>query len=270
MTARMILLILSILLPVCQCFAGEAPGKALDMQDLSGVMKQAGEEAKTMAVPENADSGAGRQAAESLMRQFQTPQFQAEIQAEQMRLQRNVFHDVLADFAPKEKQDLPAGKLSDDERVYLLISSSVELSTLRSYAAMIDRARDPNVVMVLRGFVGGMKQIKPTMEFIGNVLKKDPACHEAVEKCDAYKVAIQIDPLLFERCRVEQVPVVVYARDLSFNGETSEDQTPHRDFTIAGDAGLDWLLEKINREAKSETLAGLIASLRGAPTGSHE
>ena len=34
-------------------------------------------------------------------------------------------------------------------------------------------------------------------------------------------------------------------------------------FLIQGDAGLDYLLEKINREAKSKGLAGLIKKIRG-------
>ena len=126
---------------------------------------------------------------------------------------------------------------------------------------MIDRAGDPNVVMVLRGFVGGMKRIKPTMEFIGNVLKKDPACDVTAEKCDGYNVSIQVDPLLFRRFRVEQVPTVVYVLGQPVDGESPEGQDFRQDFTISGDAGLDWLLEKINREAKSVTLAGLIGSM---------
>jgi hypothetical protein len=34
-------------------------------------------------------------------------------------------------------------------------------------------------------------------------------------------------------------------------------------YSIQGDAGLDYLLERINREAKSATLASLIKKMRG-------
>jgi len=201
------------------------------------------------------------------MKQFQAPEYQAVIRAEQERLGQSVFHDVLATFAPQEKTDASAGRLAADERVYLFFSSSVPLSTLRSYAAMLDKARDPNVVMVLRGFVGGMKKIKPTMEFIADVLKKDPACEESAAQCDGYFVSIQIDPQLFQRYRIEQVPTVVYTAGQAVDSEITEEQASQRDFVIAGDASLDWLLEKINREAKSMTLAGLIGSLRDGSKG---
>ncbi len=233
-----------------------------DLPAISGVLQQVEEKTKTMSVPENEDTKIGQEKAESLMQHFQAPEFQAVLQAEQQRVADTMFSDVLAEFAPQEKQGQSPGKLSTNERVYLFVSSSVPLSTLKSYATMIDRARDPNVVMVLRGFVGGMKKIKPTMEFIVDVLKKDPACGDGAAQCDSYNASIQIDPQLFQRYRIEQVPTVVYASGLKSDGEEPEEQASHRDFVIAGDAGLDWLLEKINREAKSRTLDSLISSLR--------
>jgi conjugal transfer pilus assembly protein TrbC len=267
MVSRLILMILVLFLFAGQSHTAEMSEEKFDMHAISGALKQAEERAETMSVLENPDAEAGRKTAETLMKQFQEPEYQAKIRAEQQRLRQTVFQEVLAEFEPKVRPDAPVGKLAADERVHLFFSSSVELSTLRSYAAMIDRAGDPNVVMVLRGFVGGMKRIKPTMDFIGNVLKKDPACDVTVEKCDGYNVSIQVDPLLFQRFRVEQVPTVVYGVGQPVDGESSEGQDFRQDFTISGDAGLDWLLEKINREAKSETLAGLIGSMRGGIEG---
>jgi predicted DsbA family dithiol-disulfide isomerase len=68
--------------------------------------------------------------------------------------------------------------------------------------------------------------------------------------CRRYQVPIKIDPTLFERYGITRVPAVVYA------GEKDS-------FKIQGDAGLDYLLERINRDAKSTTLAKLINQLRG-------
>jgi predicted DsbA family dithiol-disulfide isomerase len=64
-------------------------------------------------------------------------------------------------------------------------------------------------------------------------------------------MAISLQPALFSKYGINRVPAVVYE-----NGKDT--------YSIQGDAGLDYLLERINREAKSTALAGLIKKMRGA------
>src|SRR5690554_4996406 len=52
-------------------------------------------------------------------------------------------------------------------RAILFASSSVPLGTLRNYVADLEKI---NGVMVLRGFIGGMKEIAPTTKFINSLL----------------------------------------------------------------------------------------------------
>jgi len=63
-------------------------------------------------------------------------------------------------------------------------------------------------------------------------------------------VSIKLKPSLLAQYCITRVPAVVYASDKDT-------------FIITGDTGLDYLLERINREVKTAILEGLIRSMRG-------
>ncbi|MFH1028389.1 MAG: type-F conjugative transfer system pilin assembly protein TrbC, partial [Pseudomonadota bacterium] len=230
-------------------------------RDVSKVLNTAQEKAKELKLPENGqtDDCGCQEAAGKLADKFNAPDFQARMQDEQQRLQETVFKDILAQSLPEADQNPITDAQTGSEQLYLFVSSSVPLNTLRNYAAMINRARAGQVIMVLRGFVGGMKKIRPTMEFIGEVLKKDQDCDLAKEKCDSYRVNVQVDPQLFQRYGVEEVPALAY---LPSNVDKAEGKQAEP-VIIYGDAGLDYLLERINQEAKNADINTLIAALRG-------
>lgn len=242
------------------CLADE-PGSKLKMDDISSVLKEAQENAKKLRLPENGqeDDCGCQDAAGKVMEKFNSPDFQARMQDEQQRLQKTVFKDILTESLPQKDQNTTAATGSHAEQLYLFVSSSVPLTTLRNYAATIDRVHTGQVIMVLRGFVGGMKKIKPTMEFIAEILKKDPTCDFTKTKCDSYQVNIQVDPQLFQRFGIEEVPALAYLKI----SESDAEEKQAEPIIISGDAGLDYLLERINREAKSADLNTLIAALRG-------
>jgi type-F conjugative transfer system pilin assembly protein TrbC len=240
----------------------------LKMNDISGVLHEAQEKAKELQLPgsDQADACGCQDAAGKLMEKFNAPDHQAMMRDEQRRLRDTIFKDILTDSMPKDEQHSPPESASTSAQLYIFVSSSVPLTTLRNYAAMIDRARTGQVTMVLRGFVGGMKKIRPTMEFIGEILKKDPACDFTKDnypakghKCDSYQVNIEIDPLLFQRFAIDEVPALAYLP--VSEGDTEGKQA--EPLIVNGDAGLDYLVERINREAKSADLNTLIAALRG-------
>jgi len=240
----------------------------LKMNDISGVLQEAQEKAKELQLPEQdqADACGCQDAAGKLMEKFNAPDHQAMMRNEQQRLRETIFKDILTESMPQGEHHSPPKTASNSAQLYLFVSCSVPLTTLRNYAAMIDRARSGQVIMVLRGFVGGMKKIRPTMEFISEILKKDPACDfmkgkypARGHKCDSYQVNIQVDPLLFQRFAIEEVPALAYL-PVSENDTEGKQTEP---LIVNGDAGLDYLLKRINREAKSAELNRLIASLRG-------
>lgn len=86
-------------------------------------------------------------------------------------------------------------------RPILFVSSSMPTRTLRTYAEALERV---NGAMVIRGFVGGVSELAPTLRFIGEFLKIDPSCDN--EPCDRRVVEVLIDPILFREYGIRSVP----------------------------------------------------------------
>jgi type-F conjugative transfer system pilin assembly protein TrbC len=244
---------------------------AQDTQASIKIVQEALEKAKKMkkhiTVP-GVDKN--NRAAQEAARTFYSPEYQNKIGQEIERLKNTLFADT---FKDQKKQPLskpaPGSRyfLMPDERIYVFISSSVPVETLRNYAADLDRLRDPHVTMVMRGFVKGMKLIKPTLDFIRKVIVKDPDCDITAQKCDAYRVTINIDPLLFRRYGINQVPAIVYANGVSLvdagQSEGIKENAPVSDaYMLSGDVSLAYALEKINREAHSPELEAVLRQLR--------
>lgn len=155
--------------------------------------------------------------------------------------------------------------LKEDERIYIFVSSSVPKDTLRNYAMDIDGLGQPRMSIVMRGFVGGMTKVSPTLEFLRGVLFKDETCDS--DKCEAYRAPILIDPLLFRRYGIEAVPAIVYAKGVRVvNFTVSEGLGEGAEtgdyYILYGDAALEGALELINSEARSRSLDCLVWKLR--------
>jgi type-F conjugative transfer system pilin assembly protein TrbC len=199
--------------------------------------------------------------------------YRLRMEEEADRLLQDVFGDALGDHGEvceTAEPPLADGILPDSERLYLFISSSMPLNTLRNYARAIDHMGDPRIVMVLRGFVGGMQHVLPTQRFVLDVLQKNSDCDPDTPSDGAvFNVNLIIDPLLFRRFGVEHVPTLVYAIGLSVKGgdfgseglpETA--QVAHH-VAISGDAALDYLLDRIQLETQSPALVHMVTTLRG-------
>ena len=124
---------------------------------------------------------------------------------------------------------------SAKEKFYLVISSSVPEETLRAYMAQIEAlaADEVEVIPVLRGFVGGMKKIRPTLKFYLRIALRDPAAGLSPE--NLRPVPIHVDPLAAKD--VSAVPAL---------------KTADGDCTVYGDANLRFLLRKIRERACGE------------------
>ena len=246
---RRIAVVLVLGLAAGQSLAGEPPGKALTMDAINNALKQADETAKVMPPPASSQAAAATEQAERLMEQFNAPAYQAKIHSEQQRLRETVFHLPEMPRAEAEQESIGS------ERLYLFISSSVPLATLRTYAATIDQAKARQITMVLRGFVGGMKKAGPTLAFISEILKKDPDCDQSKGKCAMFQADVQVDPERFQRWHINEVPALAYVPGDQNGGE------PGEPLIVSGDASLDALLARINRGAKSPSLQRVIAAI---------
>lgn len=228
-------------------------------EDVQALAERAGREDIRLS----ASPGEGQAAAEELFRLYQSPEYQRRLAAERTRIETEVF----GKSSPSPVESGPAegeGRLAPDERIYVFVSASVPLETLRNYAADIAGSGEPNLVMVLRGFVGGARQIGPTARFTEQILRTDPACDpQGATPCAARSVPILVDSLLFRRYGIERVPAVVYARGVAVLDAGQSEGRPENarageHFAVYGDAGLPYVLELIQREAKSPGLAALL------------
>ena len=233
--------------------AGFCTAHATDTKAVT-IMEKAREDAKSMTLPVNKHTKAGQMAAEQTADTFHSPEFQKRIQAEQQRLEKEVFGNYIASWKKKKQpargQPGDPGNLDTNERIYLLFSSSVPDETVHAYIGTIAGTGDSNIIPVMNGFVGGLDDIEVSTKYFSRILKKDLECQDGKEACQRYQVSIKLKPSLFAQYGITQVPAVVYASDKDT-------------FIITGDAGLDYLLERINREVKSATLESLIRRMQG-------
>lgn len=233
----------------------QAEDAASDMiNTVPSIMAQTRKNTEKMTLPVNKYADEGLKAARETSDHFHSPEFQEKIRNEEQRLAREVFADYTAPWKKKQHaqngQTGQTGSLTNTEKIYLFFSSSVPDETVQAYIATIAAAGDPHIIPVLRGWVAGTADTKADTAYFSRILQKDPTCRNTSEPCQYYQVGINLQPSLFTRYGITRVPAVVY--------ENNEDA-----YLIQGDAGLDHLLEVINREARSTALLSLIRKMRG-------
>jgi len=245
-------------------FWREAELTRLSIPDIEAPLKKAQELVRTLKLPENKHENAMVKEAKKLDAVYRSPEFQQKLADETERIKTEMFGEHLkeeyyADAKKPEKKTV--AKLAQDERVYLFISSSMPMTTIRNYVASVARLHDGHIMMVLRGFVGGMTKIGPTMQFTSQALQENPFCEG--RECATYPVRVIVDPLLFRRYGISWVPAVVFARGVkpeapeSSEGDTGSTVSSHS--TIYGDASLEYMLDQIRRDTGSASLKGLLA-----------
>lgn len=245
----------------CPLSANEA-ALAGDIADVNALLDAAGNQ--EMNIPEMEKNPAANKIAEK----FHSPEYQKNLQDQIAALKSKLYPDAEASGPPpiSRKDDHRNALLMPDERIYLFVSSSIPRSTLKTYAADLDKLKDENIVMVMRGFVDGVKYIKPTLDLISNVLKKDPACDSSRNQCDAFQAGIHIDPVLFSRYDIQTVPAIVYARGVRESnleaGQGRDENQAGDAFRVSGDVTLEYALEMILKETRSSQIETILKKLR--------
>lgn len=223
---------------------------------------------RELSLPENRFETEGKGRAQATATLFRSEAFQEKLRAEQERIKREVFGGRLQEYyrgAPEAAAAM-AGELPRDERVYIFISSSVPKRTLRNYVRDVARLNDPNVKLVMRGMVGGMKYIRPTIRFVDGLLVKDEGCEPKKGKCERLKAGVDIDPLLFRRYGIDRVPAIVFARKVNvvdpLMSEGLERNMEVAEFHVLhGDVALEYALDRFRAETGSAALKALITRL---------
>lgn len=246
-------------------FWKETDVEGLSVPDLADSLAKADRLAERMAIPKNRNEREMTNLAGTLDSYYHSDDFQLRLKSESERIKGELFGGATVKFYPDSKPTVIRGKLGNDERIYVFVSSSMPLSTIRNYAASVARLGDPNVVLVMRGFVEGMTKIQPTIRFIGSVLQRNLDCNPTEGECEMMPASLAVDPLLFRRYGIDRVPAVVYARgvkaeDAALSEGDSKNTSIGENHTVYGDARLEYLIEQIQRETGSRTLADLLTT----------
>lgn len=250
-------------------FWREVRVEEMRVPDISSSLAQADRMAGELNIPQNSATGEMEKAAGKLDNYYRSPEFQGRLKGETERIKAELFGESIGKFYPDSLAEERMGKLFETERVYIFVSSSMPLQTVRNYAASVARLHDPRITLVMRGFVGGMAKIRPTIDFVGSVLKEYPDCDPSESDCRMRPASLIVDPLLFRRYGIEKVPAVVYAQgvkaeDPGLSEGDARNAKLTESFTVYGDASLEYILEMIGRETASPSLKGLVSALPAA------
>ncbi len=197
--------------------------------------------------------------------------YQKKLTEESNRIKKEVFNLPTEDLKQGDPDKPgPQKTLASTERIYLFVSSSIPLQTLRTYAANLEQFGDPNISMVMRGFIDGMKKAGPTLEFISNIMVLNPGCRLKEEKCAARPLNMYIDPLLYKKYDIKRVPALVYVPAYQNQDPDSSEglgEAPLH-YILYGDASLRYLIEELYRHTKKPSLQKLtqvFTNNRGKP-----
>jgi len=142
---------------------------------------------------------------------IRSDEFHERVESAKRRIGKKVLSRSQASYSQK-KNVRRESLLREDERVYVFVSSGMPLDVVRAYVRDASRLKSKNVIFVLRGGVEGLKFIRPTVEWVYSAVVRDPECLNSGKRCRVYPVRFQIDPFLFRRFGIDEVPAVVYVR----------------------------------------------------------
>ena len=156
-----------------------------------------------------------------------------------------------------EEEDAP---YVAEDRLVIFVSSSMPLTTLRNYAKDLDEI---NGLMVMRGMIGGMKTMGPTLSHIAKVLRVNPNCTGG--NCAMRTTNFVIDPVLFRENGISQVPAAVFVEDMPLEPyceRFEEDSVPPKArYVVYGDVSAKHMAGELFRMSKSKPLERLVKEM---------
>ena len=216
-----------------------------DREKVEKVLEQAGKLRETMTVPENSHAQEGLEAARRMAEQFNSPAFQEQVRCQMERIQQS--------GAPQEQAMKTQGNstLTTQESIFLFLSSSLPESVVNRYLIDIGRTGEQRIMPVLFGLPQGLEGKRFNADYFSRMMQANLECRDTPKSpCQRLEVPLKVNPVLFTRYTITEVPALVYD-----NGQDS--------WSIQGETELAFLLGKAGKAANSPALAGLSARLRG-------
>lgn len=209
------------------------------------IVERARKTAETMHLPENVHEQDGQEAARQSVEKLKAPAFQEQVRCQMERIQQS---------GPQQEQAIALqgkGTLTAQESVYLFLSSAMPEAVVNRYLIDIGRTGEQRMVPVLFGLPQGLAGKRLNADYFSRVMQANPGCRDTPESsCQRLAVPLKVNPELFTRYNISEVPALVYD-----NGQDS--------WSIHGEAELVYLLKKVGKAANSPALAGISARLRG-------
>lgn len=155
--------------------------------------------------------------------------------------------------------------LNANEKLFIVISSSLPKETIQSYFQMLEGV-NLDVTFIMRGVIGTPQKIMPTVNYINDLLVKNPK-EDMTKQENRYQFNVEINPKITRRFDVKEVPAILFIKN--YNPVVQEYKevigSPDKDehYWIAyGDASIDYALEQINKNAKSDGIERLLKAIK--------
>lgn len=132
--------------------------------------------------------------------------------------------------------------LESNEKLFIVISSSIPKHILKNYFEMLQNV-NTDVTFVLRGTIDGVKKIKPTLDWIQDILTKDDN--------KRYEYNVVIEPRIIDKYKIEKLPAILYVKNYNPSYTDTEEPTEEKHYIYYGAVDVDYALEKINGDVKS-------------------
>jgi type-F conjugative transfer system pilin assembly protein TrbC len=238
--------------------------KEIDLEKIADAVEEQKKKLEAGGIENNNDEAIKR--ANDAAQKFHSEQYQTTLNKEMERIKADVFN-----VGEKENKAIiypdaiktPEHSLSKESYLYIFISSSMPTNTIRAYAQDVALLKEQNIIIVIRGMIGQPAKLKETAKYIQNIIKINPECER---KCKLYKVRFAIDPKLFEKYNITEVPVFVYDWNVKTMepgmGRETGNKTGSEYLKLKGDVSVEYALELFRRETKDKELEKLIGKFR--------
>lgn len=142
-----------------------------------------------------------------------------------------------------------------NDRLFICISSSMPINELRNYVKQVAYLRAKDIVFVMRGFIGGVKYMTPTIRFFYNMVKINPSCQGL--NCKTYNVMLDVDPLVFRKYHIDRVPAFVFVPNfhkiMPYNIDKDDGA-----YKLYGDVNLKYAIQILYKNSKYVRLKQLL------------
>lgn len=184
------------------------------------------------------------------LKDYKPPQLSPQEQEKLKQKVEELQKQTLKNSQEQAKKQEPI-KVPQDTVFYVFMSSSVPKVVWEKYMDFVENAKlEKNTFFVLRGCIGGCKFFKPTLQYVQSIQKNR-------------KVQIIIDPFLFRRFAIKEVPCIALVKgDKLFNPELSAGwsenlQSKGKEFLSCGDWAMPYHLKVLCEKSQDPTTCQL-------------